>query len=120
TILRARDFAAVVSAGEEAAFDQSAGNLDVANDDETRAFYSTIVKLRMANQRRVRGAGERHVFGVARIAGAKLQVGDARPVGHHRRHAARRERVSLDAGRSRSAAVEMDRDENGVAESIRD
>ena len=103
---------------DEAAFDEHAGDRDVADDDEARALDAPVIQLRVADHRRVRGAGERHVFRIADVAGAEMEVGDARPVGHHRRHAARREGVNFEAAGSGAAGVEVDADKDGVVELV--
>ncbi len=53
--------------GKKAAFDQHAGNRQVANDDEARALDPAIRQMRADDQRGMRGGGERHVFGIAAL-----------------------------------------------------
>ena len=103
----------------KAAFDEHARDRDVADDHETRALDPAIPHARPHHHRGVHGRGERHVFRVVLMAGARREVGDRRPVRGHRRHAARGERVRFEASPS-AARIEMHRNEKRVLLRVRD
>ena len=103
----------------EAAFEEHAGNTDVADHDEACALDAPVGEAHVAEHGGVKGRGEGDVLGILSMAGVQLQVAVAEIFLIHRRHAARGECEGLDArGATASAFVEVHADEDGIRKPV--